>query len=218
MISLLLRSGLFLTLLAMIPISLIRAQPYDDAGLGALLLPATQCAQRCWLGIQPRVTTAVEAQAILQQLEPVRELDQNIGDALGQIYWRWQRSSGFISPDIDELAYIWLENNVVRNVYLPGFRSFAEVYLALGPPEKVYIFRDNLLGGRQMVYLALYPRDMYVASPISCATQISDLLRTAPTIHIGREPEYVAASVQVYNLGDLRGWLPPRLCRTRTLR
>ncbi len=218
MIVLMLRGGLFLTLMVLIPIGLIRAQPYDDGGLSALLLPTSDCTQPCWQGIQPNITTGTEAYARLQQLEPVSELNQNIDTIVGQIYWRWQHAGGFSNLDMNDLAFIWLENDIVRNIYLPGFRSFAEVFLVLGKPEKVFIFRDNFIGGRQMVYLAVYPQDFYVASPFSCATTITELLRTVPTIHIGREPEYESASIQVFDLWELRGWLPPRLCRNRTLR
>lgn len=218
MMRFMLRGGLLLTLAVMIPIGLIRAQPYDDAGLGALLLPPPDCSQPCWQGIQPNVTTASDAFTRMQQIGPIRELDRKLDTALGQIYWRWQQPSGYLNPDRNELAHIWIENNIVRNIYLPGFRSFAEVMLVLGQPDQVYIFRDNFIGGRQMVYLAVYPQEFYVASPYSCATHVAELLHSIPTIYIGREPVYDSASLQIYDPWEMRGWLPQRLCRTRTLR
>ncbi len=57
----LLLSGLFL-----LPVLLIRAQPYDDGGLRAFLTPPEDCPAPCFMGIRPGVTTTEEALEILK--------------------------------------------------------------------------------------------------------------------------------------------------------
>ena len=49
-----------------IPILLIRAQPFDDRGMHRLLVPPQDCEKPCLLGIQPGITSVAQAQAILE--------------------------------------------------------------------------------------------------------------------------------------------------------
>lgn len=66
MLTLLLRMSLLLTLLAALPIFIIRARPYEDSELFALLTPPEGCAMPCFMGVRPGVTSVEEAMQILQ--------------------------------------------------------------------------------------------------------------------------------------------------------
>jgi hypothetical protein len=74
MLRLLLRPILLLTLLAALPIVLIRAQPYDDSDLRTFLTPPEGCPAPCFMGIRPGVTTVDEAVTILEGQEWVQSV------------------------------------------------------------------------------------------------------------------------------------------------
>ncbi|HLV37791.1 MAG TPA: hypothetical protein VKY59_21915 [Spirillospora sp.] len=209
------RHAAILTIFLSAGISLIRAQPYDDGGLSALLIE--QCAPPCWRGIQPGITTGSEALALVEQLQYTRDLGSNLGAFFGQIYWRWPQDAGFkLNPDTHELAYVWLEKDVVRKVFLPGFRAFGDVSLVMGRPERVAIYTDSTFNASYAVYLAIYPGDFYLASLLACDANTHDLWNAQANVHIGARPDYVSAQAREYSAAELRGWMPARLCRRRS--
>jgi hypothetical protein len=61
------RWALLLSGLWLLPVLLIRAQPYDPSALRAFLTPPEGCPAPCFMGIRPGVTTVAEAFAILDE-------------------------------------------------------------------------------------------------------------------------------------------------------
>lgn len=66
MLRLLLRYALGSSLLLVLPLWLIRAQPHDNQVLAALLTLPEDCAAPCFMGIRPGTTTMEQALSILQ--------------------------------------------------------------------------------------------------------------------------------------------------------
>lgn len=91
-----------LTILFIIPLLLIRAQPYDDSELRAFLTPPDGCPAPCFMGIRPGVTRMEEAIAILQAHEWVAEVSITSYNRLGieQVGWRWKSDvSPLLEPE-----------------------------------------------------------------------------------------------------------------------
>jgi hypothetical protein len=112
---------------------LIRAQPYDDHELRALLLPEG-CEMPCFMGIRPGVTTADEAIRLLQASEwtnSVNTYDNGDTQQLGTVTWRWNdHASHFLSAaDINTLS---VTDNIVENIYIWTSVPFGEMWLTLG--------------------------------------------------------------------------------------
>ncbi len=59
------RAALLLSVVFLLPVLLIRAQPYDDSDLRAFLTPPEDCPAPCFMDIRPGMTTAEEAVSIL---------------------------------------------------------------------------------------------------------------------------------------------------------
>src|ERR1051326_7856151 len=70
---------------------IIRAQPYRDHELGALLTP-DNCQMPCFMGIQPGVTTGIEARNILEASGWVKNLTkvrQYVSRNVNEYTWEW---------------------------------------------------------------------------------------------------------------------------------
>lgn len=84
----------------------IRAQPYDDHQLRALLLP-DGCAAPCFMGIRPGITTVEQALALLEQNDGVQIIKVDPTEVNGsatqiqRISWSWNTASSQRSPLID---------------------------------------------------------------------------------------------------------------------
>lgn len=66
MTGLVMRQAVLFVVVLIVPVLLIRAQPYDDRPLRALLTPASGCAPPCFMGLQPGRTTIWEALEVLR--------------------------------------------------------------------------------------------------------------------------------------------------------
>jgi hypothetical protein len=100
MTAILCKSALLLAALLVLPVLLIRAQPYDAQEVQALLTPPEGCPAPCFMGIRPGVTTVTEATDLLRTHAWVEDLTM-LGaqrDARGRfIYsamsWTWSDDS-----------------------------------------------------------------------------------------------------------------------------
>jgi hypothetical protein len=91
-------AALLFTLLFMLAIIAVRAQPYDDSELRALVMPK-DCPMPCFMGIRPGVTTMNEAIAILEASEWVDVVDTVTGNPY-YVFWTWSGSQpSFINPE-----------------------------------------------------------------------------------------------------------------------
>ena len=162
----LLRSALWLIAMFVLPIALIRAQPYDDRELRALLVPAQDCAELCLMGIQPGVTTAQEAIRILENHEWVAEIDgaqsQEFwealtmpGFAIPRVHWTWNdHSPAWLSQN--QNGELWLVDGQVR--YVGVYTSFllGDILLTLGNPDSSNLASYANASGRFWTYDAWY--------------------------------------------------------------
>lgn len=207
------RFALQLTLLFGVIIGLIRARPYDDGGLRAFLTASsTDCIAPCWNGVRPDFTTYDEALSLLGSSESVRGLGSDMRQGNGHIYWKWPAAHPAFLTDTTEVSYASVEQNVVRGLYLPGLRSFLDTWLVMGAPQRVIVYSNAWWGLQSVIYLSVYPNEVYISSAIFCTATSHDLWTTSPSVFIGQMPEYSALFGFVYEPGDFHGWLPPSLC------
>jgi hypothetical protein len=85
-------SAALLSVLFASAIGLIRAQPYDDSQLTAILEPPPDCPPPCFLGIRPGQTDVYDALGILRNHDWVEAVDvtyYNRTAGAGVILWTW---------------------------------------------------------------------------------------------------------------------------------
>jgi hypothetical protein len=140
MIRFLLKITFPLTVFFLIPLLLIRAQPYEDSELRTFLMPPDGCPAPCFMGIQPGVTTMEEAIAILQAHEWVSEVSATSYNRLGinRVGWRWK-------PDVSPLlepeqiprsgGRLIADKGIVRYMELLTRVSAGEAWLILGKAQ-----------------------------------------------------------------------------------
>lgn len=211
---LLMRWASLITLLLTLAVGAIRAQPYDDYGLGALL--RGPCTAACWQQIYPGITSGEEALAIMQRFELAQDVGSRFDRRTGQIFWNWSPATApYLDLQSPHMPYIWLRNNIVSHIFLPDFYAYVDTFLALGKPESIFVFTDPAFRSGYAIYVAAYPGDFYVTTLLLCDAQPRDLWLASVNIYIGGEPDYSGAQAQEYQLSELRGWLPDTLCTYR---
>ncbi len=128
--------------LCLMPILLIRAQPFDDSHLYRLFESPPDCAQPCLLGIQPGVTSITEAQTILEAQAHVAQVVRELG-VVERYQVRWHCASVpcecfadvLLLPDTDDIIE-WLR---VDDHCL----SLGDLVNYLGEPKNVTYFNRN---------------------------------------------------------------------------
>lgn len=205
-------TALRLTLLFCAAIAVIRSRPYDDGGLRAFLTSSFDCPAPCWNNVRPHLTTYDEALYFLRSSEVIRDLGSDLREGNGHIFWKWAAPHPPFLTNTSEVGYASVEKNVVQGLYLPGLRSFLDTWFILGTPERVIIYSNAFWGIQNVIYLSVYPGELYIASAIFCSATPRDLWTTSPSIFIGQMPQYSALYGFVYEPGDFEGWLPSPLC------
>ncbi len=133
MFRLLLRPILLLTLLAALPIFVIRAQPYDDSELRALLTPPEECPAPCFMGIRPGVTTVQVAVEMLRGHEWVADVNA-ANEADGYISVEWNRAAPPII-DRDARTPFYIFGGIVGFIDLKTTYPVGALYLLAGLPQ-----------------------------------------------------------------------------------
>lgn len=141
-----------LTALAVLPILLIRAQPYESGHLGLFLIPPEDCRTPCFMGVRPRQTTVAQAVAMLRANDAI-ELVQVENYYSGQsIFWRWKDGDG----GYRRYGFRVDEGNLIARPVLPSDTTLGDVLLALGKPSRVTSALTNEYTSRAAVVLE-YP-------------------------------------------------------------
>ncbi len=121
---------------------LIRAQPYDDHELRALLMP-DDCEMPCFMGIRPGVTTVDEAVKLLQNNSWVGTIDQN--REANYLSWTWNGQQPFF---IDASQVGGLQSDatytLVEGVNIQLTIPLGRTSLILG---RLFGFKLQFLGG-----------------------------------------------------------------------
>ncbi len=151
-----LKIALLLTVLWLVPVLLIRAQPYDDGGLWAFLTPPEGCLAPCFMGIRPGVTTVDEAIAILEGHEWVDKV--TVEDQGGfHLFWTWSgQQPHFIRTSSTGRIRRILFQDVVELISIDTRITIGELYLTLGLPDKVSIQKLEEISIQVLPYRTLY--------------------------------------------------------------
>jgi hypothetical protein len=184
----LLKLSFLLTLAFTGLVGVIRAQPYDDAKLRALLTPPDGCPIPCFMGIRLGVTTFREAVAILNAHPWVARVAVN-GTYYQSIHiLRWTGRQ----PDfIDTTRSITLRisrGGRVGEVFIPTTLSAGSVYPLLGEPSAADILpalarsRDSAGWGVLLVYNDKLIR--IASAPLSCPMRLASFLNSPVNITI----------------------------------
>jgi hypothetical protein len=131
-----------LTPLFVLCIGLIRAQPHNDGELHAFLTPPDDCPMPCFMGIRPGVTTYEEAVAILEAHEWIRAVDHSRPTSF---IITWNDTQPPWLPRSLELRLV-VADNILQRVFAPTKLRLGDIWLALGPPERLFRLEslDNL--------------------------------------------------------------------------
>jgi hypothetical protein len=117
-------------------VGVIRAQPYDDSELRAILTPL-DCPMPCFMGIRPGVTPIEEAVMILTAHEWATDVRvfYNRGGRLYQAQWAWSgQQPAFI--DGSKLSYIYAQDGIVETINTETTVPFGNLWLILGTPDR----------------------------------------------------------------------------------
>lgn len=127
----LLRSSLLLTPLLCLPVLLIRARPYEDSELFALLTPPEGCPAPCFMGIRPGLTTSQAATALLgSQPLLANTIAPNPPNGLR---FRANHPHGLVEDTV--FSYLRVESSVIQWLRVQTNISLAEVWAAFGQPD-----------------------------------------------------------------------------------
>lgn len=136
---------------------MIRAQPFDNGELRAVLLPEN-CPAPCFMGIQPGVTTAEEAVKLLEASGWVESTVYDPKLPLIRMTWN-NRSPAWLNNDGSyNGSVMWVTKGVVDAFMLDTSLTLSDFLLAVGPPEGQRITLNYLEGGNYLFYTAFYAR------------------------------------------------------------
>lgn len=123
--------ALLLSAVCLVPLALIRAQPYDDSELRAFLTPPEGCPAPCFMGIRPGVTTVEEALDLLAKQSIVVEYyNTNV------IYF----SAGYPQGLIDDTntSSLSFENNQFQFMQIYSNITLGELWAVYGQADWTY--------------------------------------------------------------------------------
>ena len=179
------RCALWLTLLWLLPILLIRAQPYHDSDLRASLAPPDGCSAPCFMGIRPGTTTTAEAIAILENHAWVAQVSAPDPDMVERpdtglvgspvVRWRWSElRPAWIAPEPG--GELWTVDQHVRFLKISTQFSLGDVRLSLGNPDDEYTSAFANLTGHFWFYDGWYrDHNTLLATSGFCPLKLSDL-------------------------------------------
>jgi hypothetical protein len=156
-------AALLFTLLFMLAIIAVRAQPYDASDLRDLIMPKS-CPMPCFMGIRPGVTTVDEAVAILEESEWVDAVDTT---NLSHIMWTWSS----LQPDViaaeSKGVIEAFGDKGIREIRIQTTLPIGFMYLGLGEPRATDSF--PLAFSSDVGVIGLYlDRSIEVSATLSC--------------------------------------------------
>jgi hypothetical protein len=187
---------------------LIRAQPYQDGGLSAFLLPSDDCSAPCWSGIRPGETTIKASSTLIQNNLQIKSVEA-ISPATA-----WLHFSANIPLVKRARVNLWEENRGVvgRIEILDTGLSMSDLQLLLGAPTRVFLADSRQDNTSELT--VLYPRyDLYVTVTIMrCASSPAHFWQKANnvTISLGRWYDFDQLSPFFYQQSvelDPRRWM-----------
>jgi hypothetical protein len=167
-----------LILLWMLPVLLIRAQPYNDRATPALV--QDNCAMPCFLSIRPGMMTMSDAVSLVGGHEWVANgplgFPALIRDAVQfgsvvprtMIDLRWTEN---LPEWIDETrnGTLSVEDQRVLGLMIDTRLSLGEIFLAFGEPDEAWY---SISGSQQFIYSAWYARQgIFITGQGMCPTR-----------------------------------------------
>ncbi len=155
---------LVMTGLLLLPIFLIRAQPYVAGDLRNLLVPPPDCAAPCFLGIQPGVTPAADAFRILEAHPWIGAV---VPSTVKDIYRVDFINSFQLNAQAIPAPLLRIDDDVVTWIFWRATPvSRGDLFLALGPPTTLRVIHDNVEGTLPLMFI--YPQfNLSVVTPLS---------------------------------------------------
>lgn len=155
-----------LTLLLLLPVLLIRAQPYNNQALRAFLAPPSGCPAPCFMGIRPGVTMAWDALELLEASEQIGNVLENFGNTrpevidyqlpplLSIIDWRWNDTQWV---EMEKHGSLVMFDRQVSAINLYTNYRLGDLLLTYGVPDVEKLTRSSSGAfGEQFQYDAWY--------------------------------------------------------------
>ena len=150
MMRFLLRAIVTLTLLFSALVMVVRAKPYDDGGLRAVLF-ASNCQPPCFMGIYPGVTTRDQAIRLLQTNPWVASIDTIYNDE--GLTWAWNgQQPAFLRGGSTE-NHLLLHAGIVARIDLLTWDNTATFAILFGAPQAWYYSTWSISDPRRNVGL-----------------------------------------------------------------
>ncbi len=165
--------------LLVLPVLVIRAQPYDDSPLRAVMTPPQDCPAPCFMGIQPGVTSTRQALRMLERHDWIARFGdrQRSRDVLMYLSWEWNDSHPYLPPGP-------LDNNLtgaegtINSISVQTTIPLVELWWLYGPP---YWMQRAEVSQDQTFYFFAYPEEGLVVSvAVSDCDRLTQVL-TGPT-------------------------------------
>lgn len=167
------------TALLVLPMLVIRAQPYDDDDLRALLLPPKGCPAPCFMDIQPGLTSTRQALRTLERHSWIKRIGdrQRARSTLMYLSWEWNDSQPYLpsGPFDNNLSGA---EGTINSISVQTKVPMVELWWLYGSPR--WMQRSELSQG-QIRYFFAYPDQGLVASvTVSDCDHLNRVL-TSPT-------------------------------------
>lgn len=131
----------------MMPILLIRAQPYNDDGLRRFLNAGEDCVPPCLMNVLPGTTPLYKAHLDLLAHEWIASVESNEYALLGEptsIRWAWNGQQPAFFPSTGRGSVFSRDGIIVDEVQVEAGLPLGGWWLALGPPDT---YRLTTIGG-----------------------------------------------------------------------
>lgn len=134
-----------LAAIMVILMGVIYARPYDDGGVGAVLLPP-DCAAPCLLGIRPGETTRREALALLTS----NSWSEILSDERTAVIWSWNSAAPLVLLTSSE-EYASVDSEEIVSRIRLTFARYGDVIMTLGQPNNAALYLNAEAQGGQLL-------------------------------------------------------------------
>ena len=188
-----------LILLLASAMSLIRAQPYDDHTIRAILLPS-DCSAPCFMGIRPGVTQMREASALLEANPWVGSMNAYIdsGCCTIAINWQWNGKQPAVLENGTNTIYFTYDPNTgiqtVQNIALHTRIPVGYAILVLGAWPSL---DSGALQGLDSAYVEVFYRNQFVHMTTTASCPLTRW-------ELWQEPMTLALNISSQNISGMK--------------
>jgi hypothetical protein len=176
-----LKLAILLTIIVATPIFVLRALPYSDRAVAALI--QENCPAPCFMRIRPGMTTMQEAVYYLQshpwvangrdgfssQVRSAVFYDAGLPRTIIDVRWT-EGAPQWI--DGTQRGAVLVEDRDVLDIAVGTHLSLGEIVLAFGDPDESWFLASNSPSGRRFEYIAWYETErMLVSAEGLCPTR-----------------------------------------------